>query len=693
MGLLDKIFNRGEKKSVPYSFFYNSGIMSNIVTRSDALDFYKSWVYACVTKRSMGLAQIDFKAYKLKGDKVVEVLEHPVLDLLYRVNPQMTKFNFIQLSIIYRDLLGASPWILEGGDKNGKNPTQMSIARPEFFRAERDKDGNITKYVYEIGTYKKEFSTNQVIFLKNYNPKNPDKGIGVLEAVRQTAENDDYMLQSNNNLLKEGAISSGFLETEEILDSKEVKRLEKKAKAKMAGYENAHKIQILQGGMKFKPNVIPPRDLEFIEGRKLNRDEIAGIFGVPKSLLTFDDVNRASAQAGEYQFNKWTLEPLATEICEQLNEFLVPKLDDDVWLDFEPLAKEDEELSIRGKEASVNKWKTINEVREMDGLGAISGGDYIYMPFSTLPMVGGEKKGVNDVLKIGSARAKDEGRVDLKKERYIKKRILSRNYRNKQLVNRASNKANELLEGKKRIVLKLVNQKADEVKKKLGLTDEMIDTWYKARMKEDESLEGIWKNGFKKFFKEQEKRFITALEENKKGVAQEYGIDVAEELGATVEVISPLMYETVMRGVNQASELVGQPAIADFEFLREWLNKVGEEIGENINNTTITAFDETIRQGLAEGEGIGELKKRVSEVFDFATDTRAEMIARTETARGITEAHRQTYEYYGFIDVEWLLSPGACSECIAKKGNSWTTKSIQGEIPVHPNCKCDFTPL
>ncbi len=82
-------------------------------------------------------------------------------------------------------------------------------------------------------------------------------------------------------------------------------------------------------------------------------------------------------------------------------------------------------------------------------------------------------------------------------------------------------------------------------------------------------------------------------------------------------------------------------------------------------------------------------------VFDFAKDSRADMIARTETSRGVVEAHRKTYEHYGYTDVEWLLSPGACSLCIVKSLEEWTVKNIEGQIPgqTHPNCKCDFTPL
>ena len=131
----------------------------------------------------------------------------------------------------------------------------------------------------------------------------------------------------------------------------------------------------------------------------------------------------------------------------------------------------------------------------------------------------------------------------------------------------------------------------------------------------------------------------------------------------------------------------------DMDFVKEWLDKVSKETGESITNTTIEAFEKTLNDGIAAGESLSELKNRVEEVFNFAKDYRATMIARTETARGVTEAHRKMYEHYGFDEVKWLLSSGACEECIVKAGDKWTVKTIEGQIPVHPNCKCDHTPL
>lgn len=673
---------------MPFSFFVNSGMMGSVITKSDALDFYKSWVYACVARRSMGLAQIEFKLYQLKKNgEVEELIEHELLELLYRVNPEMTKYNFIQLSVIYRDLLGASPWVLSKTNENDKYPSNIYIARPEYFKVQKDKEGQTVGYNYEIGTFKKTYSQDEVIFLKNYNPKNPDKGIGVIEAVRMTAENDDYILQSNSNLLKNNSRPSGFLELAGNANKETIKRLKKEFKNKYQGYENAYDVQILEGGMKFKPVSLPPKDLDFIESRKMNRDEILSIFGVPKPVLgVFEDVNRASALAAEYAFNKWTLEPLATEMIEQLNEFLVPKFGTNLWLSFEPLARDDQEMELKQKTESWNKWKTTNEIREMEGLEAIKGGDYIYMPLSSMPLIGGEKKS-EQYIKI---KAVPSGQINLKTQKLIRRRILNRNLSIKRIAEKASRKIVSQLVDKKKIVLRIVEKKDNSI------TDDQKKVFYKSRMEREVKLESLWKNKFIQFFEEQKSRFINSLNENyKKAVAEAYGVSKTAELQATIDLITPLMYETVMAGIAGASELIGENIILDMDFIKEWLEKVGEEIGETINNTTIDSFAETLKEGVDNGEDIGELRKRVEAVFDFAIDYRAEMIARTETTRGVVEAHRKTYEYYGYKDAEWLLSPGACSLCISKSFEEWTIKSIEGQIPgqTHPNCKCDFTPL
>jgi len=679
-------FLLNKKSAVPLSVTINSGLSYPLITKNDAQDFYSSWVYACIDRRAKSLANIEFKLYRLKkGGEVEEVIEHELLDLLYKVNPDMTKYDFMQLSIIYLDLFGASPWVLEGGKKNGQ-PKNLYLARPEYMKVRKAKDGAVLGYDYQIGDQKMQFEPSEVIFLKNFNPKDPNRGLGVIEAVRITAQHDDYIQQHNSKLLENGARPSGFLEVDGNLDDKELKRLKKEVKSEYQGADNAYKVMLLQAGMKFSPAAIPPKDLDFIESRKMNRDEIMSIFGVNKPIMgIFDDINRASALTAEYLFSKYTLEPLATKYIEQLNEFLVPRYGEDLWLGFEALTKEDDEAQLADKKESWNKWKTTNELRSEEGLPPVTGGDIIYMPMSAMPTMRDDaaqgKKGIQL-----EAKSFNPYRVDTKTQKAIKRRILNRNVRLKRIINEASEKAVNGLVEKKKIILRLVPEK-----KTLALSDDQIDAFYKDRMTNEGNLEGIWKKRFADFFADQEQRFLKAVE-GEVQKADNYGVDVEQELKATIDIINPLMYETMAKASKGAAELVGEPAIIDMDFIKTWIDGVSQKIGEQITQTTIDAFAESIKEGIGKGESLSELKNRVETVFTFAKDYRAELIARTETARGVTEAHRKTYEHYGFDEVKWLLAPGSCDICAGKSQAGWTVKSIEGEIPVHPNCKCDFTP-
>lgn len=685
MSFLSK-FNFKKKSAVPLSIVINSQISSPLVTKTDAADFYSSWVYACIDRRAKGLANIQPKLYRLKkGGDVEEVFEHELLDLLYRINPEMTKFDFFQLSSIYLDLFGASPFVLDGGKKGGQ-PKNLYLARPEFLKAKRDGRGTILGYEYQIGSQKIEFDKDEVIYIRNYNPKDPSKGLGVIEAVRLTAQADDYIQQHNSKLLENGARPSGFFKISGEVDEKEQKRLKAEIGSQYQGYDNAYKIMLLQGGMDYTPASIPPKDLDFIQSREMNRDEIMSIFGVSKPIMgIFDDINRASAKTAEYLFAKYTLEPRTNQYFEQLNEFLVPRYGDDLWLSFEPLASDDDEAILAEKKEAWNKWKTTNEIRSEEGLSPVAGGDIIYMPLSNMPSMRNEE-GKKQHIEL---EAKDfkVGRVDLKTQSYIKKRILNRNVRIKRLAEKAAAGVANKIQPKNPVVFKIVPEK-----KEFSLSDEQIDAFYKARMTEESGLEGLWSKRFTEFFEKQQDRFLKAVEGLDKK-SDTYGIDAQEELKATIDIISPLMYETMAKASKGAAELIGEPAIIDMDFIKTWIDGVSQKIGELINQVTIDSFAETLKAGIANGESLSELKKRVEEVFTFAKDHRAELIARTETARGVTEAHRKTYEHYGFDEVKWLLAPGSCELCLGKAQGQWSTKTIESEIPVHPACKCDFTPL
>jgi len=687
--MFKRIKNILKKEKISYSLPYGwgSSVWGSIVTKTDTLSFYKSWVYGCIQVRANGIAKTEFTLYQSRGKNVVEVLENPLLDLLNQVNPDMTKYDFLELLVIYLDLYGSCPIVLF---REGRLPTQMYPIRPDKFKVIKNKDGSISHYEYVNGSQTQKFLPEDVIILKRPNPANPDLGLGVIESVRITAQNDDYQKQYNQKLLLNGSRPDGVIEADDGLSDNAYKRLKKYFKEKYSGYDNAYKTMILEGGLKWKSISIPPKDMEFLKAREANREELMAMFGVPKIMLGLDSgYNRATAETAERTFAKWVLEPMLDKILAQLNEFLVPMFGTNLLLAYEPLAGEDTEVQLKKYDSGYNKWLTTNEIRRMEGLDELQGGDFIYRPLSEVPAIGG----TNNTKSFIKMELKNAGQMPILQQIKILKKINARDYKLNIKAKKVTDKIMEKIEGKTKIVIKLSQKKKHKCNCEIKADDE-LSSIHKVRFQEEVALQGLWKKTLRAYFEGQEKRFQEALADNKKSIDEEIGISFDNEFESLSEVMSATYYETFMKGSQQAISVVGNVSL-DMEYIKGWIADSSEEWAKEITQTTIDQFNDAVKLGIAEGEGIAGLSARTSEVFDLAKGYRTERIARTEVARTTVESHRTVYKDGGFKDVEWLLVDDASTGSLDREyseRDDWTVDSIKGVIPVHPNCRCDFVP-
>jgi HK97 family phage portal protein len=80
------------------------------------------------------------------------------------------------------------------------------------------------------------------------------------------------------------ATAGGFLQHPGKLSSKAKGNIRDDAE-KQGGLDNAHRIKVLEEGMKFIPTTIPPDDAQFLSTREFQIGEIARIYNVPLFLL------------------------------------------------------------------------------------------------------------------------------------------------------------------------------------------------------------------------------------------------------------------------------------------------------------------------------------------------------------------------------------------------------------------------
>lgn len=103
-----------------------------------------------------------------------------------------------------------------------------------------------------------------------------------------------------------------------------------------------------------------------------------------------------------------------------------------------------------------------------------------------------------------------------------------------------------------------------------------------------------------------------------------------------------------------------------------------------------------VRRALQEGWSNDQVADAIAESYAFS-ETRATVIARTETARADVEGNLTGYRELGVEKKQWITAPACCDACheldrLVVEINAEFPGGVQG-APLHPNCRCDVLPV
>ena len=149
------------------------------------------------------------------------------------------------------------------------------------------------------------------------------------------------------------------------------------------GVSNAHRVAVLEEGMKYQPIGISPEQAQFLETRKFQINEIARIFRVPPHMLA--DLEKSSFSNIEQQsleFMKYTLDPWVVRWEQAMCRALLARSEkSEVFIKFnvDGLLRGDYVSRMNGYAvARQNGWMSANDIRELENLDRIPeevGGD------------------------------------------------------------------------------------------------------------------------------------------------------------------------------------------------------------------------------------------------------------------------------------------------------------------------------
>ncbi len=391
MGILQGIFKARDKPKNAlggsrYSFFFGNTSAGKPVNEHTAMQM--TAVYSCVRILSETLAGLPLHVYRYNDSGGKEkYLKHPLYKLLHdEPNPEMTSFAFRETLMSHLLLWGnAYAQII----RNARGEViALYPLMPNKMTVDRDSKGRLF-YLYSgtsddaptLGDDSQVYlAPSEVLHIPGlgfdgligYSPIAMAKN-----AVGLAIATEEYGAKFFAN----GAAPGGVLEHPGTI--KDPQKVKESWNAAYQGSQNAHRVAVLEEGMKYQPIGISPEQAQFLETRKFQINEIARIFRVPPHMLA--DLEKSSFSNIEQQsleFVKYTLDPWVVRWEQSMCRALLMESEKPiVFIKFnvDGLLRGDYVSRMSGyATARQNGWMSANDIRELENLDRIPaefGGD------------------------------------------------------------------------------------------------------------------------------------------------------------------------------------------------------------------------------------------------------------------------------------------------------------------------------
>ncbi len=246
------------------------------------------WLFAVIATISDSVASIPWKIVQINavGEKIEVGINHPAYRMLRKPNSQWSNYDLVRMSTTYFLLTGELFWFI-ARKMNGEPALMWTLPSHRVQVLPSDDIMQFVRgyvYISPIGD-QIPIAPEDVMMLRMPNPLNIYRGLGPVQAAMLDVDADLFTAQYQRNFYFNNAAPGGIITVPGGWNEAEWKRLREEFEARHSGAENAGRVAILWGDMEWQAADISARDLQLIENRKLTRDNILGIFHMPRSVM------------------------------------------------------------------------------------------------------------------------------------------------------------------------------------------------------------------------------------------------------------------------------------------------------------------------------------------------------------------------------------------------------------------------
>jgi HK97 family phage portal protein len=288
------------------------------------------------------------------------------------------------LRVTYKDLLiyGEAFWLIRR-PKVGQ-PEQASRLHPQYMD-EKVEGGKLVGWRFgptSPTTTAKEYDSIDVIHFKFDDPDNDIRGLSLLSSLELTVASDLFAMKFNERFFENSA-HTGIIFKMKNATPEEVERNRTFLEQRYVGTENAHKPVIVEGDIEIDKSVVSAQEMQFIEGRTFNRQEVLAVLDLDPTKLGFnEDANRSTSKEADNTFRQENIAPLQLVVEEEVNNALILVLFkwDDILFRQNDSSRRDllEMMKLFGEAERMGVY-SINQIKGEMGLPPITGGDVAFV--------------------------------------------------------------------------------------------------------------------------------------------------------------------------------------------------------------------------------------------------------------------------------------------------------------------------
>lgn len=324
--------------------------------------------------------------HKLQPDTaIVELYEHPLIDLLHRPNGYMSWADWVVVLETYLSILGNAYFLIE---RKGSEIVALHPLLAEYvWTYSNQQDGTIIRYEYyptSNGEYKARiFQPDEILHFKTPSAGSIQSGRGWIETVQKEIrlldECNNHQIALASNMGQPGAIITIH---GKVGSKSEAEKVASEFTQKWGKLRRGNPLVSFSQNENDKIEVEPfghsIKDMAYVENQPFLRQQICAAAGVPEDLIHSGSSNRASSVTAMQTFLSFTIMPRMNGIIEQLNHKIAPMYDENVFIGYmnEEMVSTDPAVQSTMLKTYVDAGiMSVNEARGVLDLEPIEGMD------------------------------------------------------------------------------------------------------------------------------------------------------------------------------------------------------------------------------------------------------------------------------------------------------------------------------